>query len=79
MKISTVIYTIIACILVTAICSYLAGRQEGVRHAIEDSVIWTVECYDPNDPGANARTDGADQTIYIDLDGNLYEHGMLQG
>ena len=58
---------------------YDAGKADGIRHAIEDSVIYTVECYDPDDPYANARPDGTDQTIFIELDGERYEHGMYQG
>jgi len=58
---------------------FQAGHWVGVRHAIMDSCIWTVERYDPDHPYMNARNDGADQTIYIDLDGNVYEHGMYQG
>jgi len=58
---------------------YDAGYDDGVLHAIEDSVIWTVELYDPQNPNQNARPDGTDQTIYIELDGELYEHGMYQG
>ena len=58
---------------------YDAGYDDGVQHAIEDSVIWTVECYNPMNPDENARPDGTDQTIYIELDGELYEHGMYQG
>lgn len=65
--------------LLAAAALFQAGKHEGVRHAIEDSIIWTVECYDPENPYENSREDGTDQTIYIDLDGNLYEHGMYQG
>ena len=70
--------SILAALLIAATL-YLAGRSEGIRHAIEDSCIWTVECYDPENPYENARQDGTDQTIYIELDGDLYEHGMYQG
>lgn len=62
-----------------AAASFRIGRDEGIRHAVEDSEIWTVECYDPDDPYRNMRPDGMDQTIYIELDGLLYEHGMRQG
>lgn len=65
--------------LLAAAALFQAGKHEGVRHAIEDSIIWTVECYDPENPYENSREDGTDQTIYIDLDGDLYEHGMYQG
>lgn len=65
--------------LLAAAALFQAGRHEGIRHAIEDSIIFTVECYDPENPYENSREDGTDQTIYIDLDGDLYEHGMYQG
>lgn len=65
--------------LLAAAALFQAGRHEGIRHAIEDSIIFTVECYDPENPHENSREDGTDQTIYIDLDGDLYEHGMYQG
>lgn len=66
---------IIALIAAALWFSYNAG----VQHAISDSIIWTVECYDPQNPYENVRPDGTDQTIYIELDGNIYEHGMYQG
>lgn len=69
----------IAALLLAAAAAFIAGRAAGIRHAIEDSIIWTVECYNPATPEENARPDGTDQTIFIDLDGNLYEHGMIQG
>ena len=70
---------IAAALAIIAAASFAAGRAAGVRHAIEDSIIWTVELYDPDNPDENARPDGTDQTIYIELDGDLYEHGMYQG
>jgi len=70
---------IVAALLLIAAASFHAGRAAGIRHAIEDSEIWTVECYAPDDPDRNLRPDGMDQTIYIELDGQLYEHGMWQG
>ena len=67
---------IVAALMVAALWfSYNAG----IRHAIEASVIWTVERYDPMNPEENARPDGTDQTVWIELDGDLYEHGMYQG
>ena len=68
-----------AAMILIAAAAFAAGRAAGIRHAIEDSIIWTVECYDPDNPDENARPDGTDQTIFIDLDGDLYEHGMFQG
>lgn len=70
---------IIAACLLLFFAAYTAGHKEGMRHAIEDSVIWTVECYNPYNPEENARPDGTDQTIYIEIDNNLYAHGMIQG
>lgn len=64
--------------LLAAAALYAGAFSAGVRHAIEDSCIWTVDCYDPENPEASAWGE-YDQLIYIDLDGNLYEHGMYQG
>ena len=69
----------VALILIAAVMLWSYSFQAGVRHAIEDSCIWTVERYDPDNPYENLRDDGTDQTIYIELDGELYEHGMYQG
>ena len=68
-----------AALILVAAVAFAAGRAAGIRLAIEDSVIWTVECYDPDNPDENARPDGTDQTIFIELDGDLYEHDMFQG
>ena len=46
--------------LLIAAAMYQAGRHEGIKHAIEDAEIYTFEC---------------DDTIYIELDGDVYEHG----
>ena len=58
--------------------AFMAGRRAGVKHALEDSCIWTVDVYDPDDPGESAWN-GYDQRIFIELDGELCEHGMFQG
>ena len=58
--------------------AFLAGRSEGIRHAIEDSEIWTVDRYDPENP-EDSEWNGYDQLIFIELDEQLYEHGMYQG
>lgn len=69
---------IIACIItLLLLTAYILGHQEGQRHAIEDSIIWTVDCYNPDDPDASAWN-GYDQLIYIELDDQLYQHGMFQ-
>ena len=70
------------CLLCLVFCallllwSYLSFHA-GVLHAIEDSVIWTVDCYNPENPMDSAWNE-FDQKIFIELDGNLYEHGMYQ-
>lgn len=64
--------TIIVIVLAIAAGSFLLGRTEGMRHAIEDSEFWTVECYDPFNPTEE------DQQIFMDLDGQTYEHTMTQ-
>ena len=63
----------IAAIILIAIAitaAFLAGRSCGIRHVIEDSEIWTVDVYDPDDPEI--------QIIYIELDEQLYAHEMIQ-
>ena len=70
------VVTIILALLLAA-AAFLAGRNDGIRHAIEDSEIWTVDRYEPEDPEASAWGE-YDQLIYIELDGDLYEHGMTQ-
>lgn len=57
---------------------YDDGYAAGVLHVIEDSEIWTTERYDPEDPDSSAWGE-YDQRIIIELDGELYEHGMYQG
>ena len=74
----TIVSAIAAAIIAALLFGfYQAGRREGIRHAIEDSAIWTVEVYDPDNDAH--PLDDFDQIIFIDLDGDLYEHGMFQG
>lgn len=61
-----------------AIAAYFVGKANGVHHAIEDSEIYTVTRYNPDDPDASAWEE-YDQQIFIDLDGQTYVHGMYQG
>ena len=61
-----------------AAASFHIGRDEGIRHAIEDSEIWTVDVYTPGHPELS-EWNGYDQLIFITLDGQDYEHGMYQG
>ena len=70
---------IMAIMAIIAMASFTVGMVYGIQHAIEDSVIFTTEAYDPNNPYENLRPDGTDQTIWIELDDDIYEHGMYQG
>ena len=61
-----------------ATLAFSAGRQDGINHAIEDSMIFAVDCYNPDDPESSAWN-GYDLEIYIELDGEIYVHGLYQG
>ena len=74
MKKFIITIAILAALAATTITAYHAG----IRHAIEDSEIFTVTCYDPDNPD-DSTWGQYDQLIFIDLDGMIYEHGMWQG
>lgn len=57
---------------------YDSGFDDGIQYAIENMELWTVDRYDPDAPEESAWN-GYDQRIFIDLDGQTYEHGMIQG
>ena len=61
------------------LCAYQAGKIEGIRHALYDCEVFTVERYDPDNPESTARPDGYDQTVYIVIDDFEIEKGMHQG
>lgn len=65
-------------VLLLVLAAFVAGQAAGVRHAICDSCIWTVDRYDPEDPESSAWGE-YDQLIFIELDGQVFEHGMYQG
>lgn len=68
---------IIAAIIVAIIAivaSFVLGRIDGIRHAIEDSEMWIVEFDDPD-----VEQQGHDLRIWIDLDGQSYEHFAFIG
>lgn len=48
--------------------AFLLGRSTGIRHAIEDSEMAIVEFNDSDIPNSY------DIRIWIDLDGQSYEH-----
>ena len=64
--------------LLLIIAALIIGRMEGTRHALEDSIMYAVECYNPSCPEESAWN-GYDLRIFIDLDGRIYEHGVYQG
>ena len=68
---------IILFIAAALVIAFLGGRSAGIRHAIEDSKIWAVEVYNPESPEESAWN-GYDQEIFIELDGEIYSHGMTQ-
>ena len=57
--------------------AFFTGRAAGIRHAIQDCEIWTSTVYNPDAP-QESEWNGFDQQIFIDLDGERYEHGMFQ-
>lgn len=65
-------------IIAAVAAAYHLGHNAGKMYAITQSCIWTVDCYDPDDPDDSAWN-GYDQLIYIELDGDVWEHGMYQG
>lgn len=67
-----------AALALVLLTSFLLGRACGIAHAIRDSRIYAVECYDPDDPSASAWGE-YDLRIFITLDGETYVHGMYQG
>ena len=80
MKKAATIAAIIAALILACSAGMRALKeayQSGIRHAIEDSIIWTVDIYDPENPESSAWN-GYDQKIIIELDGEWYEHGMIQ-
>lgn len=66
-------------VLILIAVAYCAGVHAGIRNAITDMEIWAVERYDPDHPEETVRADGYDMTVYIDLYGETYEHGLQQG
>ena len=52
--------------------AYSIGRSFGIRHAIEDAEVFITSFEELRDPAA-------DLTVYIDLDGEMYEHGCFIG
>ena len=70
-------FVVIIAVIVLVAAAYIGGRAAGIRHAIEDAEIWTVDIYNPDSPEASAWN-GYDQEIMIELDGQIYSHGMTQ-
>lgn len=72
------VFAILALVALAGATGFMLGHKAGVHHAIYDSVIWTVDHYDPDNPDESAW--GIfDQKIFIELDSQVFEHGMYQG
>lgn len=77
-----IIAILIALLMVRA---YMLGKQEGfnkgyyfgIQHVINDSIIYTTERYNPDDPEAS-EWNGYNQRILIVIDDITYEVGMYQ-
>lgn len=65
---------IVLLVLAIALASFIAGEL----HVLLGSTISTVDRYDPQDPSAS-EWNGYDQRILIEIDGQVFEHGMYQG
>ena len=87
MKLCAIVAIVTALIMILASCliidtiyrrEYDAGFNDGIQYAIENMELWTVECYDPENPSETLRPDGYDMTVYVELDGQIYEHGITQ-
>ena len=63
--------------VIVLVAAYIGGRAAGIRHAIEEAEIWTVDIYNPDAPEESAWNE-YDQEILIELDGQIYSHGMTQ-
>lgn len=57
------------CAAALLVAAFVLGRIDGVRHAIEDSELCVVEFNDEE-----VLQKGYDLRIWIDLDGQSYEH-----
>ena len=73
-----VLAILLAMFAAVAFFAYRAGHNAGKLYAITQSCIFTVDCYNPDAPEDSAWN-GYDQLIYIELDGDIWEHGMWQG
>ena len=59
---------VLAALLLTG--AWALGRREGVRHTIEDSCVWILDCDEHED---------YDLDINIELDDNWYVHSCYIG
>lgn len=59
---------VLSVVLLCAAC-FMLGRENGKKHVLEDSELWVMEFDD-----SEVLERGYDLRIWIDLDGNSYEH-----
>lgn len=58
----------------------MKAYKQGRLDAIYEMEVFTVDLYDPENPQCYYIDNKCyDQIIYIELDGEIYTHGMIQG
>lgn len=64
----------ILAVLLLCVGSFALGRESGIKHVVEDAELWVLEFNDEE-----VEEQGYDLRIWIDLDGNWYEHFAYVG
>ena len=64
--------------IVTLCLACCIGFRGGVKHVIDDAIIYAVDVYNPENPAQSAYEE-YDQQIFVELDGVTYDKGMYQG
>lgn len=63
----------ILAVLLLCVGSFALGRENGIKHVVEDAEMWIMEFGDTSIPYP------FDVRIWIDLDGETYEHFAFIG
>ena len=58
--------------IIAALCLWASAFESGKNHAICDAICYIVDYDDPDAPEG-------DTILYIELDDNLYTHGLYIG
>lgn len=59
----------ILAVILLCVGSFTIGHKMGAKHAVEDAELWVLEFNDEE-----VEEQGYDLRIWIDLDGNWYDH-----